>query len=286
MILEYHKIDYPEERWTRTPENFRRDLETLYAKGYRLINLGRPARPAHHAAGRHDARSCSRSTTPRPVSSATSSRTAPSRSIPSRAWASSRRSSREKPGLRSGGDVLRAAGRQQAQPPLQSAGARGRKLQYLVSQGYEIGNHTLWHANLGKYDEATVRAQIAEAQVWIQRHVPDYKTAHPGAAARRRIPKDVGWALQGTAKGTTLQPRRHPDGGRRRRAFAVFARVRSRAPAAHPGRRSATSPTGSPTSTRTPASASSATATRPRSRSRGAPRPPPHEYRTLRVVER
>ena len=29
MILEYHKVDYPEERWTRTPENFRRDLETL-----------------------------------------------------------------------------------------------------------------------------------------------------------------------------------------------------------------------------------------------------------------
>src|SRR5207245_2750606 len=40
MILEYHKIDYPEVRWTRTPENFRRDLATLYAKGYRLIALG------------------------------------------------------------------------------------------------------------------------------------------------------------------------------------------------------------------------------------------------------
>src|SRR5439155_794947 len=40
MILEYHKIDYPEARWTRTPENFRRDLETLYARGYRLIGLG------------------------------------------------------------------------------------------------------------------------------------------------------------------------------------------------------------------------------------------------------
>jgi hypothetical protein len=26
MILEYHKIDYPEAQWTRTPENFRRDL--------------------------------------------------------------------------------------------------------------------------------------------------------------------------------------------------------------------------------------------------------------------
>ena len=39
MILEYHKIDYPEERWTRTPENFRRDLEGLYARGYRLQSL-------------------------------------------------------------------------------------------------------------------------------------------------------------------------------------------------------------------------------------------------------
>src|SRR5687767_15986703 len=39
MILEYHKIDYPEERWTRTPETSRRDLETLYARGYRLQSL-------------------------------------------------------------------------------------------------------------------------------------------------------------------------------------------------------------------------------------------------------
>jgi hypothetical protein len=36
----------------------------------------------------------------------------------------------------------------------------GRKLQYLASRGYEIGNHTLWHANLGKYG-ATVGTQIA-----------------------------------------------------------------------------------------------------------------------------
>ena len=50
----------------------------------------------------------------------------------------------------------------------------GHKLQYLMSHGYEIANHTLWHANLAKYPEATVRAQLAEAQAWIQRHVPDY----------------------------------------------------------------------------------------------------------------
>ena len=37
----------------------------------------------------------------------------------------------------------------------------GKKLAYLKSRGYEIGNHTLWHANLAKYDEATVRKQLA-----------------------------------------------------------------------------------------------------------------------------
>ena len=32
MIIEYHKIDYPEGRWTRTPENFRKDLDRFYEK--------------------------------------------------------------------------------------------------------------------------------------------------------------------------------------------------------------------------------------------------------------
>ena len=38
------------------------------------------------------------------------------------------------------------------------------KLQYLVSRGFELGNHTLWHADLAKYPEAVVRAQLARAQ--------------------------------------------------------------------------------------------------------------------------
>ena len=76
MILEYHKIDLPEERWTRTPENFRRDLQRLWERGYRLVGLndyldGRIALPAGTTPRR-----CSPSTTPRPASSATSRRTA------------------------------------------------------------------------------------------------------------------------------------------------------------------------------------------------------------------
>lgn len=39
MVLMYHGIDEKEATWVRTPENFRKDLETLYAKGYRAISL-------------------------------------------------------------------------------------------------------------------------------------------------------------------------------------------------------------------------------------------------------
>jgi peptidoglycan/xylan/chitin deacetylase (PgdA/CDA1 family) len=80
----------------------------------------------------------------------------------------------------------------------------GRKLQYLVSHGYEIGNHTLWHANLGKYDEALVRTQIAEAQQWIQRYVPDYRI-RTIALPHGVYPRDVSWALRGQAKGTSYE---------------------------------------------------------------------------------
>ena len=39
MILMYHQISPKEGEWSRTPENFRRDLQRLYDNGYRLISL-------------------------------------------------------------------------------------------------------------------------------------------------------------------------------------------------------------------------------------------------------
>jgi peptidoglycan/xylan/chitin deacetylase (PgdA/CDA1 family) len=39
MVLEYHLIEEPEARWSRTPENFRRDIERLVEEGYYPINL-------------------------------------------------------------------------------------------------------------------------------------------------------------------------------------------------------------------------------------------------------
>ena len=79
-----------------------------------------------------------------------------------------------------------------------------RKLRYLAARGFEIGNHTLWHANLGKYPEPIVRAQIADAQQWIRRHVPGYRM-RAIALPHGVYPRDVAWALAGNARGTAYR---------------------------------------------------------------------------------
>ena len=201
MILEYHKIDYPEERWTRTPENFRRDLETLYAKGYRLINLGDLLdRKIKIPAG----------TTP-VVLTFDDSSPGQFRYIeangsvqidPKSAIGILETFIAEKPDFGRGGTFYVLPGASKPNRLFNQPEYEAKKLLFLVNHGYEIGNHTLWHANLGKYPEATVRAQVAEAQVWIQRHVPDYKT-RTLALPHGVYPPDVNWVLNGTAKGTT-----------------------------------------------------------------------------------
>jgi peptidoglycan/xylan/chitin deacetylase (PgdA/CDA1 family) len=201
MILEYHKIDYPEERWTRTPENFRRDLETLYAKGYRLINLGDLLdRKIKIPAGTTPVVLTFDDSSPgqfRYVEANGSVQIDPKSAIGVlEAFIA------EKPDFGRGGTFYVLPGASKPNRLFNQPEYEGKKLQYLVNHGYEIGNHTLWHANLGKYPEATVRAQVAEAQVWIQRHVPDYKT-RTLALPHGVYPPDVSWVLHGSAKGTT-----------------------------------------------------------------------------------
>src|SRR6266513_2574388 len=201
MILEYHKIDYPEERWTRTPENFRRDLETLYARGYRLQSLNALL----------DGRiTVSAGTTPVVLTFDDSSpgqfryvETNGSLEIdPKCAVGILEAFLREKPDFGRAATFYVLPGASKPNRLFNQPEFEGRKLQYLVSRGYEIGNHTLWHANLGKYPEPTVRAQIAGAQQWIQRYVPDYRP-RTLALPHGVYPRDVSWALRGSAKGVT-----------------------------------------------------------------------------------
>jgi peptidoglycan/xylan/chitin deacetylase (PgdA/CDA1 family) len=203
MILEYHKIDYPEERWTRTPENFRRDLETLYARGYRLVGLNalldrRITVPA--------------GTTPVVLTFDDSSpgqfryleKDGAAVLDPKCAVGILESFTRERPDFGRTATFFVLPGASRPNRLFDQPEYEGRKLKYLVDQGYEIGNHTLWHANLGKYGEPTVRAQLADAQQWIQRYLPDY---HPRTLALPHgvYPKDITWALRGTAKGVAYQ---------------------------------------------------------------------------------
>lgn len=203
MVIEYHKIDYPEERWTRTPENFRRDLETLYARGFRLQSMtgvieGKITAPA--------------GTTPVVLTFDDSSpgqfryieKNGAVEIDPKSGVGILEAFIKEKPDFGRAATFYVLPGASRPNKLFNQPEYETRKLQFLVKQGYEIGNHTLWHANLGKYGESTVRNQVGEAQVWVQRHVPDYRL-RTLALPHGVYPKDLSWVQQGTAKGTTYR---------------------------------------------------------------------------------
>ena len=203
MILEYHRIDRPESRWTRTPENFRRDLERLWDRGYRLVALndfldGKIALPA--------------GTTPVILTFDDSSpgqfryleRNGDWVLDPECAVGILEAFAAAHPGFGKAATFYVLPG---ANPPnrlFDQPALATRKLTHLATQGYEIGNHTLWHANLSRYPEATVRSQIASAQEWIERHVPGYRL-RTLALPMGGYPRDLRWAESGKVNGTAYR---------------------------------------------------------------------------------
>ena len=201
MILEYHKIDHPENRWTRTPENFRRDLQRLWERGYRLVRLG------DFLDGKM---TLPPGTTP-VILTFDDSSPGQFRYIeqhgelvidPDCAVGILEAFAKAHPEFGHAATFYVLPG---ADPPnrlFNQPDLATRKLLYLAANGYEIGNHTLWHANLSKYPEPIVRGQVATAQEWIQRHVPGYRP-RTLALPMGAYPKQVQWVETGTVKGST-----------------------------------------------------------------------------------
>jgi peptidoglycan/xylan/chitin deacetylase (PgdA/CDA1 family) len=199
MILEYHKIDHPEGRWTRTPDNFRRDLQRLWERGYRTVALGDYL----------DGKIALPPGTSPVILTLDDSSPGQFRYIqrgsdwvldPECGLAILEAFAREHPGFGRAATFYVLPG---ASPPnrlFNQPDLAGRKLQYLASQGYEIGNHSLWHAELGRYSETVVREQLAGAQEWVQRHVPGYRF-RTLALPLGSYPKELAWAVSGEAKG-------------------------------------------------------------------------------------
>ncbi len=174
MVLEYHLIGYPEAQWRRTPENFRKDLEMLYKNDYYPIPLqdlvnGNIKTPAGK--------------TPFVITFDDSS---------AGQFRYLKKGDRLEIDPQSGVGIMERFKREHPDFPLTATfyvlpgtGRNQRlfgqeeyiqeKLDFLVQNGYEIGNHSYWHENLGKVDDIAVQKQLALAVKEIQSFVPGYQ---------------------------------------------------------------------------------------------------------------
>jgi hypothetical protein len=174
MILEYHQIGYPESQWRRTPENFRKDLEMMYENDYYPILLqdlvnGDIKTPAGK--------------TPFVITFDDSS---------AGQFRYIQKEGRLEIDPKSGVGIMEQLKKEHSDFPLTATfyvlpgtGKNNRlfgqeeyireKLNFLVQNGYEIGNHSYWHENLSKVEDLAVQKQLALAVKEIQSFVPGYQ---------------------------------------------------------------------------------------------------------------
>ena len=181
-ILEYHLVGGEKDsRWGRSAEHFRRDLELLYARGYRPITTAQlvdgeidvPARlspvvftfdDASPSQFRYLEQGGAKSVDP---SSAVGIWLAFNRAHPD--W-KNRATFCVLSGAAAGHNFFGDRGIEG-----QKSAWRFEKLKFLADQGFELCAHTLWHADLAKYSDAVVQEQIARNVLAIDSAVSGYK---------------------------------------------------------------------------------------------------------------
>ena len=174
LVLEYHSIGEPEERWQRTPANFRTDLERLLAEGYYPVNL------RDLAAGDLKMVPAGK----RPVvltfddSSISQFRILPDGSIaPDSAIGILLDFHRAHPAdwpLRATFFVLQDVDVPDRILFGQPEWAQ-QKLQMLVDWGMEVGSHTISHANLAASSSMEIKRQLALSQARLEELLPGYE---------------------------------------------------------------------------------------------------------------
>lgn len=173
-ILEYHLIEEKETRWGRSVQEFRMDLEQLYRAGFRTLAIGDYIDgKVDLPAGTHPVIFTFDDSSPGQFRYII--RNGKKEIDPDCAVGMMIDFAKAHPefGRKAVFFVLPGAAephRLFGQPEYE-----GEKLRQLAAMGFEIGNHTLWHANLGKYDALTVKKQLALAVQAIQKSVPGYR---------------------------------------------------------------------------------------------------------------
>lgn len=201
LILEYHHFGDEEERWTRTYANFRKDLETLYAKGYRLVSLqdyltGELKLPA--------------GTSPVILTFDDSPKNQFPGLLKDGQWEPDPRSpvaiilqfGREHPDFGVGGTFFVKF----TEVPFEEEASWQAKLQFLVAHGFEVGNHSYTHDNLSQLDEAGVQRSLAMNVKRVQEALPDYD-GFALALPFGILPDDPALAVAGQHEGTRYQHR-------------------------------------------------------------------------------
>jgi len=180
-ILEYHLIADKDTRWGRSADNFRRDLQLLYDRGYRPITVADlidkhfdiPAGTSPVVFTFDDASPGQFSYIEKDgqleidPNSGVGIWLAFSREHPD--WGK-RATFCMLPGASAGHAFFGEKG-----IAGQKTAWRMKKVKFLAEQGFELCNHTLWHANLAKYSDAVVQEQIARGVMAIDSAVPGYK---------------------------------------------------------------------------------------------------------------
>lgn len=172
-VLEYHLIGERESRWSRHWQRFAQDLELLHARGYRPITVRQLVE------GRIDV---GRGFSPvvvtfddaspgqfRYIEAHDSIRVDPTSALG--VWEAFAARHPEWRG-RAVFCVLPSA--DEGHAFFGDKGIQGQrtawrlaKVRYLVSEGHEVCNHTLWHGNLSRMSDAGVAEQIARAQLAV-----------------------------------------------------------------------------------------------------------------------
>lgn len=156
-ILEYHQVGSKENRWTRSFENFRADLEWLYNNDYRAISIldyanQRIALPYGK----------------KPViftfddGGYTQLNFKDGRVDPYTAVGVMDEFLKKHP------DFGAAAVFYLNASPFKLVEDKQKAIQYLLSSGRQIGNHTMTHANLGKLDAAGVTRELSRLDGYVR----------------------------------------------------------------------------------------------------------------------
>lgn len=179
-ILEYHVIGDSDARWTVERGHFKRQLELLYERGYRPITVAElvdrkislpagmspvvftfdDASPSQFRYVDHNG------TLEIDPNSAIGIWLAFHRTHPD--WAN-KATFCMLPGAAAGHAFF---GERSIEG--QESAWRHKKVRFLADQGFELCDHTLWHANLSKYSDQVVQEQIARGALAIDSAVPGY----------------------------------------------------------------------------------------------------------------